>query len=317
MLSHQSVLVISATAWLMVVATDAWTGQEGKVTRLSIPLCSTCMIRQDTGTIHDAEGSLAMIRDRRKFLWQSAVMLLPVVTHAEDETVQVSNPPPLEEKAATLATEQLLPTVDEARDSAEKRPEENMVKEEKELVAELVKEESEEEKAIEDTQKLINKLEEQIKDEANDDSKPDEQKLQSNKNLIDTLEKEEERIESETKEIIAKIETLEKETSPAAPENITTEEFLNKLKERVGEKEDLITRLKRESEKDIDPKTGKFKTMTSKEFKARAPSDFDFLGYLKESVTNTEEFERDLDAFKGLLESKFGPVIEEVRKVSK
>eukprot|EP00586_Coscinodiscus_wailesii_P018511 CAMPEP_0172501602 /NCGR_PEP_ID=MMETSP1066-20121228/151334_1 /TAXON_ID=671091 /ORGANISM="Coscinodiscus wailesii, Strain CCMP2513" /LENGTH=330 /DNA_ID=CAMNT_0013276481 /DNA_START=198 /DNA_END=1190 /DNA_ORIENTATION=- len=211
-----------------------------------------------------------------------------------------------------------------------------VIKDEKELINELVEEERDDEKAVQDTQKLIAELEEQIKVEEGLDATTTsptssvtnelDKLLDLNKELLDTLEKEEERIENETKEIIAKIEIIEKETKDLdnlgggatnSPPTPTTQEFLEKLNKRVEEKEDLITRLKKRSEKDIDPKTGKFKTMTQKEFKDRAPSDFDFLGYLKQSITNTEEFERDLDAFKGLLENKFGPVLEEVKNFVK
>jgi hypothetical protein len=191
-----------------------------------------------------------------------------------------------------------------------------LIKDEKEVIDEIGLEESKERQATEDTSKLISELEVQIlkeEKESDDDtskaSSADKASIESTKNLIDNLEKEEENLETETKELISKLETLEKaEDLPEASP------FLNKLKERVGKEEDLIARLKRESESDMDPKTGKFKAMTGKDFKARAPSDFDFLQYLKESVTNNQEFERDLDAFKGLLEKGYKPVLELERK---
>jgi hypothetical protein len=193
-------------------------------------------------------------------------------------------------------------TVNVVADAAE------LIKDEKEVIAEIDLEESKERQATEDTSKLISELEEQIlkeekksDDDTSEPSPADEDSIKSTKNIIDALEKEEEKLEEETKELISKLETLEKAEDLPEPSP-----FLNKLKEQVQGTEDLISRLKRESERDLDPKTGKFKSMTSKDFKARAPSDFDFLQYLKESVTNNQEFERDLDAFKGLLE-KYWP----------
>ena len=49
-----------------------------------------------------------------------------------------------------------------------------------------------------------------------------------------------------------------------------SEAFVNRLKERIKQKEDLIARLKHQSEKDVDPGTGKVRTMTAKEYKERA-----------------------------------------------
>jgi len=70
----------------------------------------------------------------------------------------------------------------------------------------------------------------------------------------------------------------------------------------------LITRLKRQSEKDIDPKTGKFKTMSPKEYKERVEkTDTDFLQFLKDTVANEKEWESDLEAFEGFLDKEFGP----------
>jgi hypothetical protein len=228
--------------------------------------------------------------------------------------------------AANAQEEQLFSGSNLVADSSQSQTEE-LIKDEKEVINEIDAEEGEERQAIEDTNKLISKLEEQIKEEkASDEPQaPAEESIQSStKNLIDNLEKEEEKIENETKELISKLETLEKieelqqekQVPEAAPlPTAETKEFLNKLKERVEEKEDLIARLKRESQKDVDPKTGMFKAMTGKDFKARAPSDFDFLQYLKDSVTNNQEFERDLDAFKGLLDKKLGPVLEQMKNV--
>jgi hypothetical protein len=85
----------------------------------------------------------------------------------------------------------------------------------------------------------------------------------------------------------------------------------------VEEKEDLITKLKRESELFRDPETGKFRPMSQDEFKKRAietESGYDYLQILKDSLTKNEEFERDLEAFEGLLERNFGSIIKELKK---
>ena len=200
------------------------------------------------------------------------------------------------------------------------------MQEEKDLTDDIVQERKDEEKVAEDSKKLIEELEEQIKAEVEgDSSQPQEEEIvERTKNLIDALEVEEEKLKTETEALITKIETLESDVEGLSSDKSEGDassvgpstDFVNKLKERVREEDDLIARLKRESEKDIDPKTGKFKVMTAKEFKERAPSDFDFLKYLKDSLTNNEEFERDLEAFEGLLEQKFGPAVREVRKAA-
>lgn len=128
-------------------------------------------------------------------------------------------------------------------------------------------------------------------------------------------------LKSETENMILKIEAMESEVESLdgnakklevnTGEQKAAEAFVEKLKERVEQKEDLITRLKRQSvERDIDPKTGKFKTMTPSEYKDRVKStDVDFMQFLKDTVANEQELQKDLEAFQGLLERKFGPVV--------
>lgn len=306
-----SALKIIVLACLATDGAEAWSLIKGSSSPSSTRSCNKASI-PPCSTREPELGPFVDTATRRQFIWQSATVFLSMqaaVANAHEE--QVSSP-----QAPTTGSTNIL------ADAAETLTEdtERLITEEKEVIDEIAEEETEERKATEDTNKLIAELEEKIKEEKesddSDSSQPaDEEIMQSTKNLIDNLEKEEEKIESETKELISKIESLEKAEEDLQQKEDASEakEFLNKLKERVEEKEDLIARLKRESQKDVDPRTGRFKAMNRNDFKARAPSDFDFLQYLKESVTNNQEFERDLDAFKGLLDTKFGPLMEQMK----
>ena len=238
--------------------------------------------------------------DRRKFLTtviSGAPLLAPLLALAEedtdDDTIEV--------------------TIDKV---------ETLLKDESELDAEVVQEETDEKKSIEDENKLIDELEKEIAIEESDSSTTKDVEEEANKVQSETEEliKEEEQLKRETEEIITKIESiesdvqsLEDETDDATTTKTETTEkasdaFIDKLKERVEQKEDLITRLKRQSEKDIDPKTGKFKTMSPKEYKERVEkTDTDFLQFLKDTVANEKEWESDLEAFEGFLDKEFGP----------
>mmetsp|Transcript_450 Transcript_450/g.610 ORF Transcript_450/g.610 Transcript_450/m.610 type:complete len:350 (+) Transcript_450:78-1127(+) len=329
-----------AAAWLVIDAAEGWSPSAiGVLQGCSLSDISNrnqqLFMAPVVGSTAEATHSDAA-PTRRQFLYKSVATATAFVLStstqaanaAEEEEVVVADAAAKAEVVADAAAEAELI-------KEEKAAEAELIKDEKEVIDEIVVEESEEKQASEDTNKLISELEEQItkeeKESGGDDSlKPGDEEttsIQSTKTLIDTLEKEEEILESETKELISKVETLEKaeelqqnkqdasssspsEASPATTATSTeTLEFLSKLKERVEEKEDLIAILKRESQKDVDPKTGKFKPMTGKDFKARKPVDFEFLQLLKESVTNNQEFERDVDAFKGLLEKRFGQVL--------
>ncbi|KAL3799793.1 hypothetical protein HJC23_010443 [Cyclotella cryptica] len=196
---------------------------------------------------------------------------------------------------------------------------ENLVKEAQDLDNELIQEEKDETKSIEDTKKLISEIEDEMKDPGDNASKKQEEEM---KIISDTeaLIKEQEKIKDETQAVITKIETMESEVKEFDENSTTTGntksgEFVNKLKQRVEEKEDLISKLKRESELYRDPLTGKFRPMTQTEFKKRAAStDYDYLQILKDSVTKNDEFEQDLEAFEGLLERNFGSIIKELKK---
>lgn len=55
--------------------------------------------------------------------------------------------------------------------------------------------------------------------------------------------------------------------------------------------------------------------MSQKEYEERARKlDFDWIQFLKDTVSNEQEFEQDLEAFQGLLDREFGPLVKELRK---
>jgi hypothetical protein len=211
---------------------------------------------------------------------------------------------------------------------------ETLTKDEIDLNADILREEEDEKITIKNERQLIEDLEKEIKviEESDDMSTPDEVEEEAGKvkDGTEALIKEEEKLKSETEEIIMKIEAMESEVRSLdgageekqydaddedATEKKTSESFVEKLKERVEQKEDLITRLKRESERDIDPKTGKFKSMTPSEFRQRVKSaDVDFIEFLKDTVANEQELQNDLNAFEGFLDKEIAPIVRELRK---
>jgi hypothetical protein len=216
----------------------------------------------------------------------------------------------------------LVAIADEGADTAQAVK--NVMKEELDLDSKLKQEEDDETKSIEDTKKLID----EIKDAS---TKTDEELSTAEQRIVDETEKlidVEEQIVGETQAMITEIEAIESEAKQldknsdksednSASESTQSEEFVNKLKQRVEEKEDLISKLKRESEMYRDPVTGKFKPLSQDEFKKRAiksETDYDYLEILKDSITKNEEFERDLEAFEGLLEKNFGGIMKELKK---
>ena len=199
----------------------------------------------------------------------------------------------------------------------------SIIKDEIELDAEVIKEEADEKKVEDDEIQLLNDIEKEIAIEESDTStKQDiEKEEQIVKDDTEMLIKEEEQLLNEAKDIIDKIESIESEVNSLAEESsnsnteTTSEAFVDKLKQQVEQKEDLITRLKRASENDIDPKTGKFKRMTPEEYKKRAKStDSDFMQFLRDTVLNEKEYEQDLNAFEGFLDREVGPLMKEIKK---
>ena len=204
-----------------------------------------------------------------------------------------------------------------------------IIKEEGELDAEVIKEEEDEIQSLKDEEQLLEEIEKEITIEENDSTTPEEIEEEATKVSEGeaALIKEEEKLLSEAEDIITKIEAIESEvrslddTENSAKEqsnessNKESEAFVDKLKERVEQKEDLIERLKRASERDIDPKTGKFKSMSQQEYKERAKStDADVGSFLKDTIANEQEWKRDEEAFEGFLEREFGPALKELKK---
>ena len=249
----------------------------------------------------------AMEGDRRSFLKNFSYMMTGIIS-----TEMLLAPP-----TPALASS----TVDDVNETLEKV--DRLIKDEIELNDTVIQEEQDEKTSIEDEKKLINELEKEIQIEANPSSTPNEvtEEAQRIQGGTEALIKEEEKLKSETENMILKIEAMESDVdsldanAKSGGEKKASDAFVEKLKERVEQKEDLITKLKRQSERDIDPKTGKFKTMSPSEYKDRVKStDVDFLQFLKDTVANEQELQNDLDAFQGLLERKFGPVVRELRK---
>ena len=158
---------------------------------------------------------------------------------------------------------------------------------------------------------------------------------------MEVLIKEEERIKNETMDIITKLQDMESQVqsldiqdsavvvddenkssttdnsdTAAAATTTTVEVIVDKLKERVTQKEDLITRLKQQSlERDIDPKTGKYRVMTPLQYKQRVQStDVDFIQFLKDTIGNEKEIKADLNAFEGMIVKEIGPLMLEIQK---
>jgi hypothetical protein len=165
----------------------------------------------------------------------------------------------------------------------------------------------------------------------------------ANKIKLDTqaLIKEEEQIKNETIDIITKLQDMESQVQSldyedsvlgevdeesnsstttdsdiTATTTPTVEVIVDKLKERVTQKDDLISRLKEQSLlRDMDPKTGKYKIMTPNEYKHRVQTtDVDFLQFLKDTIGNEKELKADLTAFEGLINKEIGPLIVEIQK---
>jgi len=269
-------------------------------------------------------------------------LLLPTLAFAEEEDDKTAT-----EKVETLIKDENELDADVVREESDGKKSiedekqlidelgkvETLIKDENELDAEVVQEESDEKKSIEDEKKLIDELEKEITlvdgmEEEDDRGGTEEVEAEEDKLKGETeaLIQEEEQLKIETEDMITKIEAIESEVQSLDEEDNTkagddataekpSDAFVDKLKERVEQKEDLITRLKRLSEEDRDPKTGKFKTMTTKEYKDRVKStDTDFIQFLKDTVANEQEWERDLESFEGFLDKKFGPTIKELSK---
>ena len=236
-----------------------------------------------------------------------------------------------------------------------------LVKEENELLNNIIQEEQVERRLIEEEGVLIDELVNEIQQyskESNtissDTSDIDGSLSSITTNItqdkevgskikldMEVLIKEEERIKNETMDIITKLQDMESQVqsldiqdsavvvddenkssttdnsdTAAAATTTTVEVIVDKLKERVTQKEDLITRLKQQSlERDIDPKTGKYRVMTPLQYKQRVQStDVDFIQFLKDTIGNEKEIKADLNAFEGMIVKEIGPLMLEIQK---
>ena len=234
-----------------------------------------------------------------------------------------------------------------------------LVKEENELLNNIIQEEQDERRLIEEEGVLINELVNEIQqyskesDTISSDTRDidgslssiatnitqDEEVGSKIKLDMEVLIKEEERIKSETIDIITKLQDMESQVqsldiqgsavvvddenkssttdnSDTAAATTTVEVIVDKLKERVTQKEDLIARLKQQSlERDIDPKTGKYRVMTPLQYKQRVQSmDVDFIQFLKDTIGNEKEIKADLNAFEGMIVKEIGPLMLEIQK---
>jgi hypothetical protein len=208
---------------------------------------------------------------------------------------------------------------------------ESIINEEQQLDSDILKEEEDEKQTISDEKKLVEELENEVEIVQDGSATPDDiQKEEAKvKEATDKLIRDEEKLKSETEAVIDEIEKIESEVQQLEEtdsnrmeggneENTQqkpSDEFVTKLKEKVASQDDLIARLKKKSERDIDPKTGKFKAMSAKDYKERVyKSDIDWIHALKDTIANEEEFERDLEAFEGLLEKELGSAVKEISK---
>lgn len=239
-------------------------------------------------------------------------------------------------QVTTAATVLLLPPFSCAKEEDSKAPiikVANLLKEESDLDEDVVREEEEEKRSIKDEKQLIKELKKDIAIEKRGSSTPDQ--IERAKGIIkgetESLIKEEEQLKSETEVMIQKIEAIESEVMRLEDDNdfdldrmahdreVATEQtlraFKEKLRARTQQQEDLITRLKRQSEKNVDPRTGKYRIMTHQEYIDRVEAtDVDFVRFLKDTVASEKEWQRDLAAFEGFLDKVFGPTIHELSK---
>ncbi|KAL7501037.1 hypothetical protein ACHAWT_009192 [Skeletonema menzelii] len=266
----------------------------------------------------------------------SNVLLSPSVAHAEEASA-VAEFSTVNEEDKNAAVESIRSSPEEA---VEKQPisdekkaaeEENavvetIISEEQKLDSDILKEEADEKQTISDEKKLVEELEKKVAIEQDESATPEdiEKEEAKVKEATNKLIEEEEKLKSETEAVITEIEKIESEVKQLEETDTSSkegdmqkpsDEFVTKLKEKVAYEDDLITRLKKQSEKDIDPKTGKFKAMSARDYKEIAKStDVDWIKALKDTIANEEEFERDLEAFEGLLDKEFGPAVKAARK---
>ena len=211
-----------------------------------------------------------------------------------------------------------------------------LLQDESDLDAEVARGEAEEKRSIEGERQLIKELKRDIALEKRGSSTPEQ--IERAKGIVrgetESLIREEERLQSDTATMLRTLEALESEVAglegggddsdfglermarerDAATER-TLRAFKEKLKARAAQQEDLIARLRVLSEKDVDPRTGKYHVMTHQEYVDRVEAtDVDFVRFLKDTVASEKEWQRDLAAFEGFLDKVFGPAVRELSR---
>ena len=155
-------------------------------------------------------------------------------------------------------------------------------------MAELKAEQKDQQKVEKEADELIAQLEKQQKESAKSTAptKSDDKTAEKTQQLIDKLEKDEEKVEKETLSIIDKVEKLKAEaeqlkvnvlpepnaktaSESAKASQQATKEFIDALKERSVENQDLIEMLKQKSKKYYNEKTGRYNSMSTDEFVQR------------------------------------------------
>jgi hypothetical protein len=154
------------------------------------------------------------------------------------------------------------------------------------LDADIVKIEEDLRKSINEEKRLIDELSKEIPD-------LDEIKRDIIKLLID-----EEHLKGEMEYVLVTMERM----------GLDLREINNDveiLRGRVAEKKGLIARLKWQSERRIDPKTGKYMSMSPNEYKGKSQPVilFEYKEFLKESMKIDEQFQHNLVDIRGIAES--------------
>jgi hypothetical protein len=194
---------------------------------------------------------------------------------------------PEETRGAMAVDEGISITADGIGADVTARKLDELVKDGMVLDADIMKIQEELRKSINEEKRLIDELSKEIPD-------LDEIKRDTIKLIID-----EEHLKMEMEYILV---TMERMGSDLRGINSDVEI----LRGRVAEKRGLIARLKWQSERRIDPKTGKYMSMSPDEYKGKLSQPvipFEYMQYLKDSMKSDEQFERNLVDMRGIVES--------------
>jgi hypothetical protein len=297
--------LLSASLWLLLFAATlssagAWAPLSQQPHRLA---------RQDTtSTTGSPPRALSLVEDvenvnRRSFLGQATFLLTSAASSAtvgpasaawaaEDATNESSSSPPgtaslsiaqeSPSEAATTPVADYLAVSEASEDSSTSSLAATLEQEERELVATLKADSSDQvttEK--EDTEALIEQLEQEEIATTALSSSSNEKAVASVQEktelLVERLEKDEEKTEAEilqlidkTEKILSDEERLEASSAAAEPVSpVETKEFVAVLKERSVENKDLVETLKTRSQRYYNAKTGRFDSMSQSDFLKR------------------------------------------------